>query len=338
MEKQPVNILILAGGEGTRLWPLSRRDIPKQFHYFGETHSLLQKSILRYLSWPNLSKIFILTNSDHRQLVEQQVAKLPPQKSVEIVVEPARRNTAAAIALGVKFLQEANNSLDIPILVTPSDHLLENSEVLHQAVTDLAEKSSLSKIILFGIRPHRPETGYGYIKLGSPLNSLLYHVKSFEEKPSQERAELFLKDPEMVWNSGMLFFSPRTFWNELKIHAPQFSIESLSHFSELPNLSIDYALLEKCENLAVCPLSIPWSDVGCWDSIYELSNKDHNENAKVGNVCEIETKNSLIMGSKRLICTIGVEDLLIIDTDDTLFISKKGESQKVKALLRQLNL
>lgn len=333
-----MNILILAGGEGTRLWPLSRRDIPKQFHYFGDKYSLLQKSLLRYLSWPSLSKIVVLTNCDHRQIVEQQIAKLAPSKRVEIIVEPARRNTTAAIALGVQFLQESLNNLDIPILITPSDHLIESSEIFSQAIQNIPASSLESQIILFGIQPDRPETGYGYIKLGTPLTSTLYRVESFEEKPTHERAKLFLKDPKMVWNSGMLLFSPRTFWNEIKLHAPEFSIAALNHFHQLPNLSIDYALLEKSQNLAVQPLSISWSDVGCWDSIYEISDKDQNHNAKVGNICEIDTRNSLIIGNKKLICAIGVEDLLIVDTEDALFISKKGESQKIKALLQQMEI
>ena len=330
MENPAINVLILAGGEGTRLWPLSRKDIPKQFHYFGDHHSLLQKTLLRYLSWPLLSKMLILTNRHHQQIVEQQVEKISPQKPVEIFVEPERRNTTAAIALGVKLLQD-----DLPILVTPSDHLIHNEDLLHTALAKLA-KVTPKQIILFGIRPHRAETGYGYIKLGPSIDALLHRVESFEEKPDQEKAERFIQNSNMVWNSGMLFFSPRVFWEELRLHAPEFSLESLAHFDRLPNLSIDYALLEKSDNLAVCPLPLSWSDVGCWDSIYEISNKDRNENAKIGNVCEVDTKKSLIIGNKRLICTIGIEDLLIVDTDDALFISKKGESQKVKALLQKL--
>lgn len=336
MESSKINVLILAGGEGSRLWPLSQRTIPKQFLHFGDRLSLLQKTVERFLSCPFVNRILIVTNVDHQELIEQQISIFSSSHLIDVIPEPMRRNTTAAIALGLKYL-EGKKLHKLPILVTPSDHILDSEGFLH-ALSKLIRQKHW--IILFGIRPTRPETGYGYIKLGMSLGSSLYRVERFEEKPDRERAERYLESGEMYWNSGMLLFLPSLFWKEIELNAPEIYTKMqcdfptlVDRFPELPKISIDYALLEHARNLAVCPLSIQWSDIGSWDSVYEVLEKDQDQNAIMGAITAIDTKNSLIIGHHRPICTIGLEDLLIIETEQAILISKKGESQKVKNLV-----
>lgn len=338
-----MHILILAGGGGTRLWPLSREDLPKQFLNFGDRQSLLQKSASRFLDSPFLETISIATNAQYEPLVRQQLAKIDPNQKIQIIIEPARKNTAPAIAFAIKYLQEKLNvKLDSNVLILPSDHLIEPQEVFSlylEKIEPLLQKN----LILFGIKPTKPETGYGYIQMGTKFDSFTNQVKRFVEKPDSKTAETYLASGDYYWNSGMFAFSVRLFWEKLALHAPEIntlmtgSLEnSTSLFGKMPEISFDYAILEKCDSILACPLPVNWSDVGCWDSVYDVMKKDQNRNVKFGNVLDIDTKNSLIIGGKRLISTVGLEDMLIVETDDATYISKKGESQKVKSLVQQL--
>lgn len=331
--------IVLAGGGGTRLWPLSRDDFPKQFLSFGSGTSLLQKTVQRLVGAPFIDEVVVSTNELHRALVEEQLEKIGID--CPILVEPLRRNTAPAIALAVKVLQSEYGAKDgEPILVVPSDHLIEPEVIFLHALEQLDPKN---KIITFGIRPTKPETGYGYIEIGKKFNGLTFEAKRFVEKPNRETAEKYVGNPHFFWNSGMFLFTAETFWRQLKLHAPQqaalFDLnlsEVVKRFGELSDLSIDYAIMEKSKDILVCPLAISWSDVGCWDSVYEMMEKDQDQNVKIGQVLAIDTTNSLIIGGKRIISTIGLDDLLIIETDEAILISKKGESQRVKALLQEL--
>jgi mannose-1-phosphate guanylyltransferase/mannose-6-phosphate isomerase len=329
--------IVLAGGGGTRLWPLSREGFPKQFLNFGSGDSLLQKTVSRLKNAPFIDQVIVATNELHSSLVKEQLGPDCP-----ILIEPARRNTAPAIGLAVKTLQEWGASLDEPILVVPSDHLIEPEELFFRALSQLKPDN---QIITFGIRPTKPETGYGYIEIGKPSDALNFEVSRFVEKPDLKTAEKYIKDPRFFWNSGMFLFTAKTFWGQLELHAPEIythfqgsSAEIARHFSKMPDLSIDYAIMEKTKDILVCPLGVTWSDVGSWDSVYDVLEKDANQNVKIGEVVAIDTKNSLIIGGKRVISTIGLDDLLIIETADALLISKKGESQRVKALLQELKM
>ncbi len=323
--------IILAGGGGTRLWPLSREDFPKQFINFGSGLSLLQRSVARLSKAPFIDEIVIATNEHHRHLVQEQVDKIPAK--VRILVEPHRKNTAPAIALAVKYLEtECKANPSDPILVVPSDHLIEPEIVFLHALEYLQKITSENKIITFGIRPTKPETGYGYIEVGRRNQNSTFEVVRFVEKPDRATAEKYIANSTFFWNSGMFLFSLQTFWKQAQIHCPQLS----APFAEMPNLSIDYAIMEKTQDILLYPLPISWSDVGSWDSVYDVMEKDQNQNVTVGQVHTLDTKNSLIIGGKKVISTIGLEDMLIIETDDALLISKKGESQRVKTLLQLL--
>ena len=339
-----MKIIILAGGSGTRLWPYSRSCFPKQFLHFGDQKSLLQKTIERFIGRYPLSDLLIITNQAYYHLVKTQVCEIAAELENQILVEPERRNTAPAIALGISSLQIKDMSADECILVCSSDHLITPLERFLDAV-EKSEKVSKKekKHMIFGIRPHQPETGYGYIKVKRAIADQVYEVEEYVEKPSLELAQRYLLDGDYLWNSGIFLFHVGTFMQEMQQHCPEIFEklqgsfdQCLSRFAEMPDISIDYALMEKSKRTLVIPLDVTWSDVGSWDSVYEILEKDENKNVKIGNVLDIDTRNCLIMGGKHLISTIGLEDLLVIETDDALFIGKKGESQRVKNLVDEL--
>lgn len=336
--------VILAGGKGTRLWPLSREDFPKQFITFGSKFSLLQRTIQRLLNVSFIQDIVISTNSHHLYLVEQQVRSLDAQTRVKILVEPCRRNTAPAIGLAVKFLEEfCGVSQEESILIMPADHLIEPEPIFLHALEQMQEVAKENRIITFGIRPTKPETGYGYIRIGEKNNSFTFFAEQFVEKPNRETAQKYMGDPLFFWNAGIFMFSAKTLWDQMNKYSPdlhhlmQGSFQNIDDcFEKMPDLSLDYAILEKSKEILVCPLAVSWSDIGSWDSIYEVMEKDQNQNVKWGNVLDIDTKNSLIVGGDRLISTVGIKDMVIIETQDAVFISKKGESQQVKNLVNEL--
>lgn len=331
--------IVLAGGGGTRLWPLSRDHFPKQFLNFGSGKSLLQQTVERLKNAPFITEVVVATNQLHASLVKKQLKKIGIE--CPIFIEPAKKNTAPAIALAVRILEERHNAKkNEPILVVPSDHLIEPEVIFIHALEQL---KVTDQIITFGIRPLKPETGYGYIEIGKKEDAHTFHVKRFVEKPDFKTAEKYAGNSHFFWNSGMFLFTPQTFWKQLNLHSPEigtFFQKNLSeieeNFENLPDRSIDYAIMEKSKDVLVCPLAISWSDVGCWDSVYDVMEKDENQNVTIGEVLAIDTTNSLIIGGKRIISTIGLDDLLIIETDEAVLISKKGESQKVKALLEEL--
>lgn len=331
--------IVLAGGGGTRLWPLSKESFPKQFLNFGSGHSLLQQTVLRLQKAPFIDQVIVSTNQLHYSLVKEQLKKIHANAS--IIVEPFRKNTTPAIGLSIKVLEEVHGAKESDsVLVVPSDHLIEPEVIFLSALKRLDPDDS---IITFGIRPHKPETGYGYIEIGKQIDALNFHVVRFIEKPNFENAKRYTARPTFFWNSGMFLFKIKTFWKELQQHSLSMyqlfepSLEKvLENFEKMPDLSMDYAIMEKSNKVLVCPLAISWSDVGCWDSVYEVMEKDEDQNVKVGNVLAIDTTNSLIIGGKRIISTIGLDDLLIIETEEAVLIAKKGESQRVKALLEEL--
>lgn len=339
-----MKVIILTGGSGVRLWPLSKDSFPKQFLHFGDGESLLQKTLKRIEKYPGVEEIVLSTNGSYAHLVKLQIEKLGLLNRCHILIEPQQKNTAPAIALAVKYLEEkigtkANES----ILVLPSDHFISPENQFHEYLKNGESAAKNRHIVLFGVRPHKPETGYGYISLGPLLQKGMHAVSKFCEKPDLKTATEYFLTKNFLWNAGIFIFTPETFWNEMGKHAPEIYRASengldsfLMHFQYLSNISIDYALMEKSQNVVVCPMNLAWSDVGSWDNVYEIMEKDQYRNVTIGNVVGIDTEDSLIIGGKKLISTIGLKDMLIVETDEAIFIAQKGHSQKVKALIAKL--
>ncbi|MEW6214293.1 MAG: mannose-1-phosphate guanylyltransferase/mannose-6-phosphate isomerase [Nitrospirota bacterium] len=348
--------IILAGGSGTRLWPLSRKNYPKQFLKLNNDRSLLQQTAERLLKVISPDDIVIMTNDDYKFHVRSDLNSLSitDQQSLitHIILEPASKNTAPAIALGVKYcIEKLDCSSDEVIFILPSDHIIKPVEKFWEYIRQAEEIAKEGHVVTFGIKPTRPETEYGYIKVGSEKLELrsegydCYKVEKFTEKPDIKTAKQYMNEGNYYWNSGMFAFRIGLIIEEFRRHAPEIGSmldmsfnELVSKFTEMPNISIDYAILEKSDRVVTLPMEIFWNDIGSWDSLFDLLNKDENGNVKGGDVITIDTKDTMIIGDKRLIATIGLEDCLVVETADAILILKRGHSQKVKDFIKKLKI
>ncbi len=329
--------LILAGGSGTRLWPVSRIEYPKQFLKIGSDESLLQKAVFRLLEYFSCEDIFFLTNSQYFFILKEQLEEMQLDLEKNILFEPSQKNTAPAIAFGIKALIDRGISLDEPIFVSPSDQILEPQTLFGKYVKRALHLAEKDWIVTFGILPKQPETGYGYIEAGEPIDGG-FKALQFVEKPDLETAKEYIAKGNFYWNSGMFAFSIQTMLDAFCRYFPELEkfVEGSLPFEKLTNISIDYAIMEKSKKTVVLGVDLFWSDVGSWDSVYDVLPKDSDGNAALGETIRIGTKNSLILGGKRLIATIGLDDMLIVETPDVVFIAKKNESQKVKDIVLKL--
>jgi mannose-1-phosphate guanylyltransferase/mannose-6-phosphate isomerase len=364
--------LVLAGGSGTRLWPLSRKNFPKQFLKLNSDKSLLQQTVERLLKVYSPEDIVVMTNNKYKFHVLSDMNALsesihvPPVSNM--ILEPAGRNTAPAIALGIKYCIEKLGCKEEEVLfICPSDHIIRPVEKFVGYIKLSEEIAQKGQIVTFGIKPTRPETGYGYIKAGKPASlqagklegsrragkqarvqavkpdGRYFKVEKFTEKPDIKTAGEYVNEGDYFWNSGMFAFSIGTMMKEFGKHAPgikkmlDMSFDDLvSNFKDMPDISIDYAVAEKSNRIAILPLDLYWNDIGSWDSLYDVVDKDDMGNVRMGDTISIDTKDTLVMSSKRLISTIGIEDCLIIDTDDAVLVAKKGETQKVREIVNKL--
>ncbi len=344
--------VILAGGSGTRLWPLSREMHPKQFLRLMDEYSLLQNTLIRTTKLPNTLDPIVICNQDHYFLSSDQISDLQLNRQVEYILEPIGRNTAPAIAMAALLAQKRQLG-DAILLVFPADHLIKNEDELFKKIAiaiDMAEKDQL---ITFGIVPTAPKTGYGYIASSQQKAEHVFEVERFIEKPDRAKAEEFLKEGNFYWNSGMFAFKADTYLKELKAFAPDIYQQcetafkaSHSHdnylrldaaqFAECRSESIDYAVMEKTLQALVIPLATSWSDLGCWSSVAEAGEQDENENIIIGDVVALHTKNSLLSSQERLICAIGIQDQIVVSTPDAILVAHKDYSQEVKALVQKL--
>ena len=339
--------IILAGGSGTRLWPLSRYGMPKQFIKLNGGKSLLCQTVERMAAVVPLKDIFVITNEDYRFHVQADLRSVSPDIENNMILEPIGRNTAPAIALVMRYcLEKLHCRKDEVIFICPSDHIIEPVAKFAKYARQGEAAAKAGSIVTFGVKPDRPETGYGYIKKGSktPGNGGVCRVEKFAEKPNLKTAEKYLKDGKYYWNSGMFAFTIETMLSEFKVHAPEISrkmpatlAKMTADFKNMPSISIDYAVMEKSKKAAVLPIDILWSDVGSWDSLPEVIKPDAEGNVKIGDVLALDTKRTIVMGEgKRLISTVGLKDLIVIDTPDALLIARRGQAQRVKEVVEQL--
>lgn len=330
--------VILAGGSGSRLWPLSRELYPKQLLNLYAEKSLLQSTFERLNKFIPSSNIISVTNAKHHANVKMQLGKL--SENLVILPEPLSKNTAPAIALSVKYITENTNEDEI-ILVVPSDLLIENDDKFIQTIEKAKAFANQGKIVTFGVKPTYPETGFGYIKSENGI------VTNFCEKPDIETAKKYLEQNKYFWNSGIFMFKVSTIVREFEHYCPEIfgiikklncsqSSASFTEFEKLPNISIDYALMEKSKNIAMVELQSDWKDLGSWQSIYEVSPKDENNNVFVGHVLDKGSKNSFVYSSSKLVATIGLEDTVVIETEDAILACKKDKTQEVKQIYETL--
>ncbi len=345
--------VILSGGSGTRLWPLSRKQYPKQFLALNSEKSMLQETILRLNGFKNIEKPIIVCNSKHRFLVAEQLNEINVLNST-ILLEPIGRNTAPAITAAALYVTQKKIKDKTILIVLSADHLIRDIEAFHKAINVAIESAKINNIVIFGVKPNEANIGYGYIKTHAENHNGAYKVESFQEKPDQITANQYFDNGNYFWNSGMFVFQPDTLIQELSIYSKDI-INSIStsvinavkdmdfirleatSFNRSPNISIDYAIMEKSDKVVAVPLDAGWNDIGVWQSLYDVGSKDEKGNIVKGEVFLEETSNSYIFSSDRIIATIGLDNLVIIDTPDALLVSTKEKTHFVKNLSSKLN-
>ena len=346
-----MNIFILAGGSGSRLWPFSRHMTPKQFLNLGSTHeSLLQETCRRLKGFADEKQIRVIGSNSHEYELKQQLKQIYPEfKETNLLLEPIGRNTAPAILWGLNLLSE--QELEAPVLILPADHLIADLKAFQNAIKDAESLCKKGFIVTFGIRPEHPETGYGYLKSGKPLNEG-YQLEHFVEKPDEKKAREYLESGDYTWNSGIFMSTSKVLLDAFRQHAPEMSkvfedsrlsgadllnpVTVKALYQKVQDQSIDYAVMEHVQNAAVLPVSMQWSDLGSWESLYDISKKDASGNALRGNVISQNTRNSLIFSTKKLVTSIGLENMLIVETEDALLVCDLKKSQDVKKLVETL--
>jgi len=343
--------LILSGGSGTRLWPLSRKNQPKQFLSLTGEGTLFQQTIARTRQLPDVAAPIVVANEDHRFLAAEQLLESGVEGAT-IVLEPLARNTAPAIALGA--LQAIARDPDALLLVLPADHLIGDTSSFVDAVQRALPAAREGWLVTFGIRPDRPETGFGYIRRGASIDAAGYRVEQFVEKPNQAKAESYLADGGYDWNSGMFLFKASQYLQELGEHAPaMLAAVRAAHdsatsdldfvridkeaFAKVPDNSIDYAVMEKTQHAAVIPVDCAWSDIGSWSALWLAGAKDEEGNLREGDTLTVNTRNSLLRSHDRhLVATVGVDDLIVVSTPDATLVAHRDAAQDVKRIVDQL--
>ncbi len=338
-----MKIIILAGGGGTRLFPLSRDCYPKQFlHVIGDK-SLLAQTVERFLGLVEAKDIVIVTNEKYIFHVKAELKSINAENA-HILTEPMGKNTAPAIALAQAYCSDVLDCDDDEVLfVSPSDHLIKPIKAFQELVNKASEIAKQNNIVTLGIKPTKPETGYGYIEADKNNTNLAKNVISFKEKPDLATAEKYVKAGNYFWNGGMFIFSIKTMTEELQQYMPQITDITVNgykyteeNFAQMPDISIDYAVAEKSQKMMMMPMqNIYWNDIGSFDAIAEVLS-DKSNNAFIGDTLTENCKDTMIIGDNRLIAGIDLENLVVVDTPDALLVAKKGESQKVKNVVNKL--
>jgi len=342
--------VILSGGAGTRLWPLSWGDHPKQFLPLVTERTMIQETLLR-LKGLELGSPIISCGEGHRFMVAQQIGEVSDTKPT-IILEPMAKNTAPAIAAA--SCAAVKQDKDAVVIVLPSDHVIADVQAFQKAVIKAAKNAEKGFLVTFGIVPTFPATGYGYVKASGSETEGAYTLEKFVEKPCLEKAQEYLASGEYAWNSGMFVFKASVFLDELKAFNPQMAelaIKSFENasvetdfirldkeaFSQIKGDSIDYAVMEKTTKGKIVKLNAGWDDVGSWSALYDISKKDGNMNVIKGeDVIALDTTSSYIRGGKRTIATIGLDNVVIVDSDDALLVAAKGKIQDVKKVAEEI--
>lgn len=340
--------VVLAGGSGSRLWPLSRQNYPKQFLALSGTDTMLQQTLGRLEGLTHLAPI-IVSNEAHRFIVAEQLRQSHVDNS-KIILEPLARNTAPAITLAA--LEAIAQGQDPILLILAADHYIADSDAFHQAITQALVLAQQDHLVTFGIIPTQAETGYGYIQKGSALEQG-FEIQGFKEKPDQQTAQQYVDSGSYLWNSGMFMFKASVFLEELSrlrldlfneckvaLNAAQADTDFIripeAEFALCQSESVDYAVMEHTDKGAVVALDAGWSDLGSWASIYESGPLDKDQNRITGDVLTHETHNCLIQANHRLVATVGLDDLVVVETSDAVLIAHKDDTQSVRAIVDQL--
>ncbi|MFQ5347008.1 MAG: mannose-1-phosphate guanylyltransferase/mannose-6-phosphate isomerase [Rhodothalassiaceae bacterium] len=350
--RQPIIPVILSGGSGTRLWPVSRHLFPKQLLPLLGERSLLQETAARLSAAHLFAAPILVANEEHRFIIAEQLRQIGVNPAA-MLLEPEPRNTAPAIALAALRIAEEDGAR--LMLVLPSDHVIRDVAAFHAAVEVGAGAAAAGRLVTFGIVPDRPETGYGYIERGRELGETpgVFEVAAFVEKPDAKRAEAFLADGRHAWNSGMFLFSADAYLAELARHAPAmleacraamegrspdlgFERPDAAAFSASAADSIDYAVMEKTDRAALVPVDMGWSDVGSWRALWDLAEKDAHGNATFGDVLAEDCTGSLLQAHGPAIAAIGLEDMIVVTTKDAVLVAPKSRAQDVKRLVARL--
>ena len=342
--------VIMAGGTGSRLWPLSRQLNPKQFLPLVDTERSLLQSTIQRLDGLNHELPLLICNEQHRFLAAEQLRQMEMDQA-KILLEPVGRNTAPAIALAA--LEATASGVDPVLLVLPADHLIKNVGAFHASIACALALAETGKLVTFGIVPTHPETGFGYLERGKEIAEGAYVVSRFVEKPDSATAQKYLDSGEYFWNSGMFMFRASRYLRELELFAPDilrscqasfagaqqdmhFTRVNAQAFNECPDISIDYAVMERTSDAVMVPLDAGWSDVGSWSALWDTSDKDCNGNVSNGDVLTERTTNSYLHATHRLVAAIGVDDLVIVETKDAVLVAHKNDVQEVKKIVDQL--
>ena len=351
--------LILAGGSGSRLWPLSRQLYPKQLLCFDNSdETLFQSTFSRLNPLFNDRDIITITNVQHESLIKKQLEvfkeKFCRDSDYKILTEPIGRNTCCAIASGVKYIKNLDKNHDPIVFVSSSDNYIENIEKFSQTLETAKKLAQSGYIVTFGVKPSKPDVGLGYIETQydealSSIDEKALKVLNFKEKPSFESAQQFMQNNNYFWNSGMFMFKASVFFSELSNHCREIyeSVEKIEFssssptipfkfYENMPDISVDYALMEKSSKLCFLPLESDWSDLGSWEAIYDKSKKDENANCFVGNVIDVGSKDSLIYSTSKLVTTVGLQNLVVVETQDALLVCDKNQTSKVKQIYDKL--
>ena len=342
--------VILTGGSGTRLWPLSRTFFPKQFINLVNDTTPFQDTIMRLPK--EASEPLIICNEAHRFIVAEQLRQIE-SGNIGIILEPVGKNTAPAIAIAAMKL--LNDNKDPILLVLSSDHLIKNNQKFHYSIMVAKEIAEQKKLVAIGVKPSAAETGYGYIEIDNSDKSEYYNITSFTEKPNQKNAKKYLDSGNYLWNSGIFLFRASVYLRELEKFEPEIytackkSSKSMGidsdfvrldniHFRKCPSKSIDYAVMEKTNDALVVPFNGVWSDIGSWDSLWKAKPKDTNNNVVEGDVILDKVSNSYVYSSNRLVSATNLSDLIIIDTQDALLVASKNSSQNINNIVEKLKI